>query len=79
MTLAATSTGIQSTLCPGNKGTARMEGCKEVANRMGHISVVGQLDVSVEPQSWPVRSRVVGIFKVLDAVWVMRSTGRVLG
>lgn len=48
---AATSTGTQSTIFPGKSGSALIEGCAEVANRMGHISEVFQVPVMVEPQS----------------------------
>jgi hypothetical protein len=53
-----------------------MSGWKEVANIRGHISEVDQWDVVVEPQSWPTRRRVMGMERREEAVWVMRSTGK---
>lgn len=50
MVEAAMSTGIQSTIFPGKRGSALIEGWVEVANIMGHISEVFQWPVSVEPQ-----------------------------
>jgi len=75
---AATSTGIQSTTFPGKLGMAFMEGWREVANMMGHISEVFQWPVEVEPQSWPTRRRVVGMLSCKEAVWEIRSTGELV-
>ena len=75
MVAAAMSTGIQSTFLLGNSGSAFMDGWKEVANMMGHISSVDQCPVCVWPESWPTRRRAMGRERREEAVWVMRSTG----
>jgi len=64
---AATSTGTQSTIFPGNSGTALIDGCEEVANMIGHISEVFQWPVRVEPESWPTRRSLMFISRILLA------------